>query len=133
MIQVGHEVVETVLLDAEAVKAFGDSVQDHNPIHFVAVFAAGTRFGKAIVHGTFLVGLIGRIMGMRLPGPGTIYLEHHLRFRKAVPVGTTVRLRVAVLEALPRDRLRLRTDALADDGTTYMEGEALVWLPGAVA
>ena len=128
-IPAGTKVEERLHLGPDEVLRFGQAVGDLNPIHFDAAHAAGTRFGRPIVHGTYLVGLLGRIMGMRLPGPGTIYLEHSIRFRKAIPVGSTVTLRVEVAEARPRDRYLLRTEVLDMDGEPCVQGEALVWHP----
>jgi acyl dehydratase len=122
-LKVGTEATDRILLDEDSVRGFGEVVGDLNPIHFSLDFAAKTRYGRPIVHGTFLLGLLGRIMGTRMPGPGTIYLEHRVRFRKAVPVGSMVLLRVRVKEVQPRDRYLLETAA------TCVEGEAVVWLP----
>jgi acyl dehydratase len=128
-LKVGTEATDRVLLDEDSVRGFGEAVGDLNPIHFSLDFAAKTRYGRPIVHGTFLLGLLGRIMGTRMPGPGTIYLEHRVSFRKAVPVGTMVLLRVRVKEVRPRDRYLLETVVLDDAGATCVEGEAVVWLP----
>lgn len=126
---VGTEVEERLFLGEAEVRRFGEAVGDLNPIHFDRAHAAASRFGRPIVHGTFLLGILGKMMGMRLPGPGTIYLEHTVRFRKAVPVGSTVLFRVQVLESRPRDRYLLRTDVLDEGGEACVQGEALVWHP----
>ena len=50
---------------------------DFNPIHFDPVYSAQTRFKGPIAHGMIAAGLVSRLMGMKLPGPGTVYLNRH--------------------------------------------------------
>jgi acyl dehydratase len=77
------------------------TVGDINPIHFDEQYALGTRFGKPIVHGAFLEGLISSILGNDFPGHGTIFIENTLRFLKPVYVGQTVRIGVAYMKHEP--------------------------------
>src|SRR5579872_4220622 len=46
------------MLSVEDLRAFGDLVGDHDPIHFDAAFAAGTRYGRPVAHGALLVGFM---------------------------------------------------------------------------
>lgn len=102
---------------------------DFNPYHVDEVSASKTRFGGRVVHGMLTSSLICTVLGMKLPGPGTIHLEQQLRFLAPVRPGDTVTARVKVLEARPRNRLLLRTECVLQDGTVAVEGEALVIAP----
>jgi 3-hydroxybutyryl-CoA dehydratase len=128
----GDEVRATVHADADLVRAFAATVGDFNPVHLDAAYAAGTRFGRPIVHGTLFLGMLGKMMGMDLPGPGTIYLEHQVRFLAPVYVGDRPTVRVAVLEALPRGRFRLATQVISAAGDLCVDGVATVWNPTVV-
>jgi len=77
------------------------TVGDINPIHFDEHYALGTRFGKPIVHGAFLEGLISSILGNDFPGVGTIFIENKLSFFKPVYVGQTVRVTVEFKKNVP--------------------------------
>ncbi|HEX6037055.1 MaoC family dehydratase [Longimicrobium sp.] len=102
---------------------------DLNPAHVDEVAAAASRFGGRIAHGMLSAGFISAVLGTRLPGPGTIYLEQTLRFTAPVRIGDTVTARVTVSELLDRRRVRLATTVLTHAGQTVVEGEALVMVP----
>lgn len=53
---------------------------DLNPAHINEEYAKTTRFGGRIAHGMLSAGLISAVIGMQLPGPGTIYMGQTLKF-----------------------------------------------------
>ena len=108
---------------------FAGVTGDFNPVHMDAVAAEASRFGGRIAHGMLSAAFISTVLGMKLPGPGTIYLSQSLRFTAPVRIGETVTARVEVAELLPKRRVRLATMVTTRDGTTAVEGEAVVWVP----
>jgi acyl dehydratase len=119
------EVVYTVT--AETIREFVTASGDDNPIHSDAAFAAGTRFRRVIAPGMLTGSFISSVIGTRLPGPGTIYLSQSFRFLHPVYVGDRVAARVEVAERVPaRNRLRLRTTCVNQDGQLLLDGEAWV-------
>lgn len=103
---------------------------DLNPAHIDQVAAEASQFGGRIAHGMLSAGLISAVLGMRLPGPGTIYLEQSLRFVRPVRIGDTVTARVEVLELIPaKRRVRLATTCSNQSGEVVLKGEALVLAP----
>jgi 3-hydroxybutyryl-CoA dehydratase len=109
---------------------FAGVTGDFNPAHVDAVAAERGRFGGRIAHGMLGAGLISAVLGMRLPGPGTIYLSQSLRFVRPVRIGDTVTARVEILELIEgKRRVRLATRCLNQDEELVLDGEALVWLP----
>jgi acyl dehydratase len=98
---------------------------DDNPIHLDGDAARIAGFERQVVHGVLVIGLISRLLGTRLPGPGTVLLEQHLRYRRPVypdqPVRATVEV-TSVREDKPVIGLRtwVETDAVV------LEGEATV-------
>lgn len=122
------EIARTVT-DAE-VAMFAGVTGDFNPAHVDAVWAAKSRFGGRIAHGMLGAGFISAVLGMRLPGPGCVYLSQQLRFVRPVRVGDTVTARVEVAELFPtRRRARLLTTCVNQDGEAVIEGEAVVMVP----
>ncbi len=105
---------------------------DLNPAHINETYAAGTFFKGRIAHGMLTAGFISAILGMQLPGPGTIYLSQTLRFLAPVRMGDTITGRVEVVEVMPeKNRLRLHTTCKNQEGTVVLDGEAVVSPPKA--
>ena len=102
---------------------------DTNPMHLNAEYAKGTIFGERIAHGMLAAGLITKVLGTQLPGPGTIYLSQTLKFRAPVRIGQTVTATVEVVALHPeRHRATLRTICTVE-GEAVLEGEAYVSVP----
>src|SRR5512136_1567258 len=99
---------------------------DFNPAHFDPVYAAGTHFKEPIAHGIIPVGLISAVMAMKLPGPGTVFIQQTANFLAPVKVGDVITASVEIIELLEKRRIRLRTKCINQQGVTVLEGEALV-------
>jgi 3-hydroxybutyryl-CoA dehydratase len=108
---------------------FAGITGDLNPVHINEEYAAGTPFEGRIVHGMLSASFISTLLGVKLPGPGTIYLSQQVRFRAPVRIGDTVTARVRVT-ALREDKamVTLATDCLVG-GKEVVTGEALVMVP----
>jgi 3-hydroxybutyryl-CoA dehydratase len=106
---------------------------DTNPMHLNAEYAKGTIFKERIAHGMLAAGLITKVLGTQLPGPGTIYLSQTLKFRAPVRIGETVTATVEVTALHPeKHRATLRTVCVVGDHPV-MEGEAFVSVPSRAA
>ncbi len=102
---------------------------DTNPMHLNAEYAKDGIFGERIAHGMLAAGLITKVLGTQLPGPGTIYLSQSLKFRAPVRIGQTVTATVEVVALHPeRHRATLRTLCTVA-GEPALEGEAYVSVP----
>lgn len=108
---------------------FAGVTGDFNPVHIDAETAKQSVFGERIAHGMLSAGFISAVIGMRLPGSGSIYLSQTLRFTKPVRIGDTVTARVEVLEVLTaKRRVRLATSCRNQNGEVVVDGEAVVML-----
>ena len=75
-------------------------------------------------------GLISTLLGNVLPGPGTIYMGQTLNFLAPVYIGDTICARVEITEILPeKNRVKLKTTCINQEGLAVVEGEALVSAP----
>ena len=130
-IQVG-QVAELAKTVTEAdVTLFAGVTGDFNPVHVDAEAATQSRFGERIAHGMLSAGFISAVLGMRLPGTGSIYLSQSLRFTKPVRIGDTVTARVEGMEVLATTRrVRLATVCRTQQGETVVAGEAVVMVDG---
>ncbi|MGV8059756.1 MAG: MaoC family dehydratase [Smithellaceae bacterium] len=105
---------------------------DFNPAHVNEAYAKNTFFKTRIAHGMLLAGFISAILANQLPGPGTIYLKQELSFLAPVHIGDTITGRVEVLELITeKNRVRLKTSCINQDGVVVLDGEALVSAPKA--
>jgi 3-hydroxybutyryl-CoA dehydratase len=105
---------------------------DLNPAHINEAYAKNTFFKTRIAHGMFTAGFISNLLGMQLPGPGTIYLKQSLSFLAPVRFGDTITARAEVVEVLAeKNRVRLKTTCTNQDGTVVLDGEAWVSPPKA--
>ncbi len=105
---------------------------DTNPAHIDEEYAKGTFFKTRVAHGMLSAGFISTVLGNKLPGAGTIYVKQELTFMAPVHMGDTITARVAVIEVISeKNRVRLRTYCVNQDGKTILDGEALVSPPKA--
>lgn len=100
---------------------------DFNPAHINEEYAKKTFFKTRIAHGMLCAGFISAVMANKLPGPGCIYLKQELSFLAPVRIGDTITANAEVLELDPgKNRARLKTWCVNQDGVTVLSGEALV-------
>ncbi len=105
---------------------------DLNPAHINEAYAEKTFFKGRIAHGMLTAGFISAILGMKLPGPGTIYMKQELKFLAPVRIGDTVTARAEVTEVnKEKNRIKLRTTCSNQEGTMVLDGEAVVSPPKA--
>ncbi len=130
MVNVGDSAELTRTFSDEDVRAFARLSGDSNPVHLDDAYAARTRFGRRLVHGMLTAGLISAVLGMQLPGPGSIYLSQTLKFRAPVFIGDTVTARVTV-KTVREDKpiVTFETVCLNQEGKKLLEGEAVLLVP----
>jgi 3-hydroxybutyryl-CoA dehydratase len=109
---------------------FAGVTGDLNPAHIDEAYAQGTFFKTRIAHGMLSAGFISAVIGMRLPGPGTVYMKQSLNFLAPVRIGDTVTASAEVIEKIDeKKRVRLKTVCVNQDGVEVLSGEALVSPP----
>lgn len=112
------------------VYGFAGITGDFNPAHINKEYAEKSQFGERIAHGMLSAGLISAVIGMQLPGPGTIYLSQSLKFTMPVHIGDTITSIVTVSELLhQKNRAILETVCVNQDGKKVMDGSAVVMPP----
>ena len=129
-IKVGDTAEFTKTITEADVVLFAGITGDFNPAHVNQVWAASTRFQGRIAHGMLSAGMVSAVLGMYLPGPGTIYLSQELRFLAPVHIGDTITARVEVQELVrEKNRVRLQTICQNQNGTVVVDGTAIVLPP----
>ncbi|MFD1445150.1 MULTISPECIES: MaoC family dehydratase [Oceanobacillus] len=103
---------------------------DYNPIHVDKEYARETFFGERISHGLLTASFLSRLLGMHLPGPGSVYVSQTLTFKKPVYIGDTITARAEVIKVEDEKRLlTLATTCLNQHGEIVLDGEGVMKLP----
>lgn len=129
-IQLGESASLTRLIRIEDVHLFAAISGDINPAHMDPEYAKGTQFGDVIAHGMFAGALVSTVLGMQLPGPGTIYVSQNLSFRRPVRIGDTLTVTLTCAEKNDAKK-RIRFDCVVTNqkGEAVVKGEAEVIPP----
>ena len=113
------------------IELFGEVSGDTNPVHFDEAFARTTIFKGRIAHGMLSASYISTVLGMKMPGPGTIFMSLTTRFKAPVRIGDTV-VTVCTVREVNAEKRRVVFDCLCKvKDTTVIEGEAMVMAPAA--
>ncbi|MFX0182626.1 MAG: MaoC family dehydratase [Candidatus Hodarchaeota archaeon] len=129
-IKIGDAAKYKRTITEDDIEKFAEVSGDYNPVHMNEEFAKNTLFEGRIAHGMLSASFISTVLAQELPGPGSIYLSQNLIFKKPVRIGDTIITRVQVFQKLDdKKRIRLKTTCTNQDGTTVIEGEALVMVP----
>ncbi len=100
---------------------------DFNPVHVNRVYAENSLFAGRIVQGALLNSFISTVLGMYMPGPGTIYLSQESRFVKPVYIGDTVTVNVTIISI--SKNVVLKTEIFNQKNECVLTGSAKVKLP----
>jgi 3-hydroxybutyryl-CoA dehydratase len=123
-----HESFEKTVTERD-IELFGEVSGDLNPVHFDEEYARKTLFRGRVAHGVLSLSYISTVLGMKMPGPGTIIMSATTRFKAPVRIGDTVRTTCTVRELLPEKR-RVTFDCVCKVGdTVVVEAETLVMAP----
>lgn len=130
-IQVGDKGFHGKTITETDLVLFAGISGDFNPMHVNAEYAKNTPYGKRIVHGIVSVSLIAGVLGMKLPGPGTIHVSQKVDFKKPVFIGDTLTAVAEILEKFTKKEgklrfLRIKTDVYNQNKEIVTDGEAIV-------
>ena len=111
----------------DEVRQYAELSTDKNPLHLDKEFGAASIFGQRIVHGMLVASLFSGLMGMELPGKGSIYLGQTLAFKAPVGIGEEVTASVEIIK-IREDKpiVTVQTLCVNAEGVVVIEGEAVV-------
>jgi acyl dehydratase len=129
-LSIGDAAEATRTVSQDDIDRFAAVSGDFNPIHTDPDYAAGTPFRRTIAHGPIALALAAGILGMELPGVGSIAISNVIRYRKPIFAGDTVTTRVEVAEInADRRRVTLGMTWTNADGVLVADGEAVLRPP----
>lgn len=129
-LSLGRKASLTRTLKQEDINLFAAMSGDVNPAHMDPVFAKSDIFHGVVGQGMWLGSLISALLGTALPGPGTIYLEQDIRFKKPIRIGDTIIITITVSDKR-KDKpiVKLDCKGINQKGETVIEGIATVLAP----
>ena len=128
-LSVGQEASLSNTVTEGDIDAFAEVSGDKNPVHLDAEYAASTIFKERIAHGMLSAGYISAVFGMKLPGPGAIYISQTLNFKAPVKIGDTVVTTVKVTEIIPEKKRAKFACVCTVNDKPVVEGEAVLMVP----
>jgi 3-hydroxybutyryl-CoA dehydratase len=131
-LRIGDTAEFTKTISESDIYLFAGVTGDLNPAHINESYAQNTFFKTRIAHGMLLAGFISAVIGMKLPGPGAIYVRQELKFLAPARIGDTITARVEVIQMQSeKNRITLRTTCTNQENTLIMDGEAVISPPKA--
>lgn len=132
-IEVGAKASFAKTISETDVYLFAGISGDFNPLHVNEEYARTTPFGTRIAHGTLAASLLATVLGMKLPGPGTLAIEVRQKFKKPVHFNDTITCMVEVITKVERLRvIDMRVVWTNQKGETVMRGGCRVRPPVSV-
>lgn len=129
-LKLGDSAEITRLITEELVNDFAGVIGDFNPVHTDQAYAEKTQFKGKIAHGALSIGFLSTVLGNILPGHGTIYLSHEVKFLAPVRIGDTITAKVEVLDLIPeKNRAKFRTTCVNQEGKMVVDGYAWAMPP----
>jgi 3-hydroxybutyryl-CoA dehydratase len=123
-IKVGQVAKAVRVFDKETGLSFAKLTGDFNPVHLDEDFAKDTIFKKTIVHGPLVITLVTTLFANELPGPGSVYLSHDVKYFQPVYYNDTITAIVEVIEINSKKHIFLKTTCTNQDGVVVLDGVA---------
>lgn len=102
---------------------------DVNPVHLDPEFAANSMYGERVAHGMWSASLISAALATVMPGPGTVYLDQSLSFKRPVKLDDTLTVNLTVLRKEPKNRVVIQCTVTNQNNRKVVTGEAKVIAP----
>ncbi len=106
------------------VELYAQLTGDYNPVHFDEEFAKTTIFGKPIVHGPLVLTFVTTLFATDLPGPGTVYLAHDVKYIKPVYIGDEITAILEVEEITEKNHILITTTCVNQHNEIVLTGLA---------
>lgn len=129
-INIGDSASLTRTLTKKDIQLFAIVTGDMNPAHLDENYAKTDIFQQIVGHGMWTGSMFSSLLGMQLPGLGTIYLSQTLKFLKPVHIGDTITAAVKVISKDDKHKhVTLETLCANEKGEHVLEGIAVVLPP----
>ena len=129
-LEIGEEASFSKTITETDVYLFAGVSGDFNPMHVNEEFAKLTPFKTRVAHGALAQSLAAPVLGMKLPGLGTVAVDVYCRFKAPTFFGDTITVKATVKEKIEKKRwVRMALTWTNQRGEIIAEGEAVVIPP----
>lgn len=129
-LKVGDRAEITRVVTADDLYVFANVSGNHNPMHLPKEDGDADGRPESVAPGMFLGSLVSAVLGMQLPGPGTLYRGQTLEFHDRAAEGDELVTSVEVTSVGEDGIVTLATEVhRTTDGATILTGEAKVAAP----
>ena len=129
-LKIGQSATIEKKITQDDIELFAGVSGDVNPAHLDQNYADHSIFHGVIAHGMLSGALISAVLGTKLPGPGTIYLNQSLQFKAPVRVGDTITALVTVASKIAKKKIvKLECKVINQKQKIVVKGFAKVMAP----
>lgn len=112
------------------IELFSVVAGDAAPMNLDAGVAHSEQFQATVAHGMWAVALLSTVLGTKLPGPGTMFLDQALHFVQPIAVGDAITVSVRVIaKDDATHRVTLDCRAVKQNGEDVITGVVQVAAP----
>ena len=97
-IKIGDGISVEITITDEQIKKFAEATGDFNPLHVDDDYAKKSPFKKRVAHGVLLSGIVSGVIGMKLPGLGTVARDMYSKFMRPVFIGDVLTIDAKITE-----------------------------------
>lgn len=118
---------EEVTLSSALVESFAQFSGDRNPLHLQAESAREYGFARPVAHGAIQSAIVSRLIGMKVPGPGAVWMNQSMEWMRPAFVGDTIKVEAEIESVSPgAETLSLLLRATNQNNEELMKGTAKV-------
>lgn len=129
-IKVGDSASLSRTLSKQDIQLFAVVTGDMNPAHLDENYAKTDVFHQIVGHGMWTGSIFSALLGMYLPGPGTIYLSQTLKFLRPVKINDTITASVTAISKDDKHKsITFATVCTNEKNERVLDGEAVVLAP----
>jgi 3-hydroxybutyryl-CoA dehydratase len=126
-IKIGDKAYFTKTISEEDIYIYCGISGDFNPLHVNELYASKRLFKGRVAHGLLVASFISNVLGMQLPGNGTVYISQNIKFFMPVYIGDTITTTVEVIDKIDlKHHIVLRTFCINQNHEYVIDGEAKV-------
>jgi 3-hydroxybutyryl-CoA dehydratase len=127
-VKVGEKSSFTKTITESDIVMFAGICGDFNPLHIDKEFAKKSFFKERVAHGMLTASLITTTIADIL-GSGGILISQSIKYVAPVKIGDTVTASSEVFEKAAKNRVRMKTICINQNGKEVIEGEAIGFIP----
>ena len=128
-IQVGDSASFAKTISESDVYLFAGLIGDLNPLHINQQAAEQSFFKSRVVHGCLIDSFVSTVLGMKLPGQGTIFVSKSVEYLKPAYLGDTITTTLTVAEKQERGRVLFDVAYTNQAGDLIAKGNCVAIAP----